>query len=351
MLHPNLNSARIAHVVLLTLPFFGGSCIWTTSAPPVASGAIVFHVEDEYGKAVEGAACNVCFVKNDSLFDQRNVEGKTDKEGIVRLEGKTNGEIVFSMEKEGFHTTRGRYWMFRREGLAEGTVEAPNQLYGIDLWPGTGENEGISRGHWMPKERHVRVILKKQCDFPATKEKALNFRKVLEVTEVGVDCQAGDWMPPCGAGVHEDARLEIKSTPDGIEVWLNFGEDGGGILLPMDHWSQWPYAKEAPSAGYRRAIKLPVDEMRPVVGGVSMQMRDYYVVFQTRVKTDKNGNFVSAHYGVISWVHCSIGTKDMPKCNSFGEWKSHLGEAKAVSLFIKSFQCRFNDSENDRRLE
>ena len=304
-----------------------------------ANGTIVFQVSDEGGRKLQGARCRACFVENDSLISQNEVAASTDKDGVAKLSGKTNGEIIFRVEMDGYYSTHGRYWMYRPSGLAKEVTERPNNLYGVDMWPASDDVTHISWGHWIPRERRVFVVLKKKCEFPVMAMKGFRLDRPVPNPEIGVDCQSGDWVEPVGRGILTDAIINFRSGPKGIEVWLLFPPDGEGLLMPLEPWSDWPYVHEAPTSGYQREVLIPPDEVQRWKWGVFFNMRDHYVIFRSRMECDEEGNVITANYGMISRLQCSIQTRRLEE-----------GEIP-TSACVNSFQCCFNNFANDRRLE
>ena len=120
------------------------------------------------------------------------------------------------------------------------------------------------------------------------------------------------------------------------------------MLFEKEHWSDWPYRHEAPETGYRNRIRIPLDTTSRWSWGIVGEMCDHYVVFRSREVECDPGNPVSAHYGMIAHLRCSIGTESSRE----PVVDSAPGREKPVSLLcINAIQCYFNEEPDNRLFE
>lgn len=107
--------------LLLWAGIFGGLCLGVGLAdhhfPPV-SAALTLEVVDSTGNTVENASCQVRFLRSYG-HDYDLVKGLTDLNGHCFVKGKTYGETVIQVRKNGYDPTYASYVFERNPGMAD----------------------------------------------------------------------------------------------------------------------------------------------------------------------------------------------------------------------------------------
>lgn len=287
-----------------------------------AKAKLTLRVVDAQGGIVTNANAMI----NVTYFEKEDnaVTGKTDRFGVFSAERMgTDGSCVYSVSKEGFYDTRGRY--FFKDGILE---------------------QSLLDKRWMPWNPTVDVVIKeKRQPIPMTVilDKTVRFP---QGTNIWYDCEAGDLLPPFGKGKHPDFGFtyssKINPNAKTLADWGFFtnqlvvvtDKDGGFIECKKDRFSTFFSAYNAPEAGYKNSLVYEVER-----GGGKMtknkrlNAQTDYLIFKTRIVRDKDGNIVSANYGKIYVFN-------------FGEGAEPPGTQGRVGL-----QSYFNPTPNDTNLE
>jgi hypothetical protein len=280
---------------------------------------MTLHVTDSMGRNVPDAVVEVLF----RIFEKPALKtGKTDENGIVSMEGRMDGEALYSVKKEGYYDTRATYW-FR-----------------LDL------GNDVVNGKWTPWNPTIDVTLKeKRYPIPMY---AQSIEIILPKTNetFGFDFQIGDFVAPHGRGEVVDFLFthEIKMSSEGNQECIErmtiegMNTNDGVVLLKSDSQnkhpplSRFPSIYEAPKDGYEQRLDMFTRWLQEKQIENTRIMDDEYLVFRSRTTTDNNGQIISAHYGKMYYV-------------SFGRTRKNLDGG-----FVK-MQYYFNPTSNDRNLE
>ena len=128
--------------------------------PPVRA-ALTLEIVDSRGNAVENAACQVSFLQ--SYGNGCDVaRGLTDTNGHCFVKGKTYGEAVIQVSKEGYYPTYASYVFERNPGMADDVQRIVRyDLKQLELYPPAGQGE-YGRQGWFPWNPTVQVPLKEK---------------------------------------------------------------------------------------------------------------------------------------------------------------------------------------------
>lgn len=249
-----------------------------------AEAKVTFQVVDYDGKPVTNAQFGVAWSYD---YTNRHKERviKTDKNGHVVLEEKSRGTFTYSIEKEGYYKSSGKY--------------------SLDV---SGENH-VKDGRWEPWNPTVEILLKeKRNPIPLARPSAWQRVIPFEIS-AGFDFEAGDWVAPFGKGSIADATFHIVSKlqsdeninrADQLRVVIN-SEDGGFIMLRQDLDSQMKSRYTAPTDGFERSSAYPRNQDQRGSGSMyDMALNaDSYIVFRIRVEKDSEGRITKSRYGKI----------------------------------------------------
>lgn len=241
-----------------------------------ALGKITLQVRDDMGALVDGANVESYFSASPKGISQK---GRTGRDGSIVAEGKSTGDVRFTIEKEGYYQSSKPYH------FAE---NAPSQ------------KDAIKSGRWMPWNATVTMTLKKFRNPVPMHATSMRSMSVTCDKAAGFDLEAEDLVAPFGKGVVPDLLFHVRSAKEnGRESYTwscSFSNSRDGIqVLEMDSWSKFPWVYEAPADGYLNQFgpfEHPQESPRH-----PEDTRFFYYVFRVRTKTDANGRIVSAKYG------------------------------------------------------
>ena len=280
-----------------------------------AKTKVTFHVVDSEGCCVAGASIGT---------DLRDVLGKpvagktmglTDTDGLFVAEGLLQGELVYSVKKDGYYLTRTQ---FRFTGL--GVISLKN-----------GQN--------IPWNPTLRVTLKEIRKPIPMYTKQADIQLPLKNRAYGFDFLAGDLVEPDGKGRRADVLLICrgdKSYPPSLnysnELMIAVKSGGCGFIRKRkDTWSGLKSIHEAPEAGYGQVFQLSTKRSSEKVFEKIELAEDEYLIFRTMSQGEDPAG--QAHYGKIYGpIRYGITTNDR--------------EGAGVALCYY-----FNPTPNDRNLE
>lgn len=278
-----------------------------------ACGQITTKVKvvDEEGNPIEEAEVKIRYI---GYKDENSKILKTDKDGLIEDVGKPELRLHVYVNKEGYYQTL------------------------------TG---GLDR----TKDHDLTIILRKKIDpIPLfSKKMSVGFPRRSEW--LGFDLEFGDFVDPFGQGKQADFLLKVNSlqttqggdpapNKESGKLWIKFQNQHEGFLYEKENYLQNGEMKmphQAPLEGYENPFFREEKAYRN-----SSRQHGLGIFLRTRVKVDKKGNLVSAHYTKIN----SDLTFDPRETG----W--HSGDkGKPKSFGFMNFTYYFNPTPNDRNLE
>ena len=205
------------------------------------------------------------------------------------------------------------------------------------------EKEGYYKsyiGRLSRKEDHnLRVVLRRKKNPRPLYAKKAKLRFPVNRTWIGYDFEIGDWVAPHGKGKVADAEFRCDTEKTGfmdgkgiLEIRFNEGE---GFVRIKDEYLQNNTMKiphEAPTVGFSPSLAREEQSYhnKNAESGIG-----YF--FRTRLRTDSDGQVISAHYGKI--------LEDIRFSPQHGvlDGKNYVGGTW--------FTYYFNPDPNDRNLE
>ena len=273
------------------------------------------HVLDEAGCNVTNADVNVFMGMN---FRPKGywVNGVTDTNGVVVVEGKTCGdEIEIVASKMGYYPSVRK--------LCFATMGAERAVIGEKWQPFDNEEQMLLR--------RVRTPLNKNLSGEFVYTQHLN-------TWIGFDLEVGDYVAPHGAGRTVDFEVSIdwngKWIPDyeGMGIRIRFdGPYSGYYCMPvcLESAFKGPYDAD-PKAAYKQAALFYEKKVAYAERIQGLFDRRNCWVVRSRCEVDSLGKLQKANYSLVMSV-------------DFSGKRNGLGGFRIISLF--------NSTPNDTNLE
>ena len=258
-----------------------------------ADGKITLKVVDSNGVPVEGANVNSWFWMGDLISQGSTVNTTTDLNGLAELMEKNIGDISFNIKKEGYYTTRLRYYF---------------SILGHDC---------VKDGRWLPWNPTLEVVLKEKRN-PVD----LKFHKIFKTfplnTYVGFDFSCNDFIEPYGNGKNTNVVFTVSGEcRSNVDYWYNldvkFVNKSGFIRMNKDSFSELKVIHEVPNGiqfhdeiSFNRTYNSPNN----VFINTKTDFESYYIF---RVNNSNNQTFDDDEfmYGFISrGFEGGIGNKD-----------------------------------------
>lgn len=276
-----------------------------------AQGQVTIRVTDSTGKPVEKTKLSVAFWASDSSADAVVSEGWTDTNGLFVAAGKTIDSMNFTVTKDGYYTTEGKYRFYR---------------WGEDC---------VKDGRWQPWNPTNTVTIKEHRKLIAMCAKNVDEPVPVRDTPVGFDLEVGDWVAPYGQGRQPDVCVTYKAKTQ--DLWTGSYELDlvctnkldGFCRATKDLWSDLRSPYEAPCDGYRTQVVLSLDRTKYKILKKEQFGESEYLAFRVRTVLDDKSNIVSARYGKI-----------------YGPIEFGVGKEHHVR-----FTYYLNPTDNDRNLE
>ncbi|MBR1609848.1 MAG: hypothetical protein IJ678_09570 [Kiritimatiellae bacterium] len=263
-----------------------------------AEGAVAIHVTDDMGVAIKGANIRLDFTRPDHDWRKGTEEGETDDYGLFRAEKESNWSCVWTVSKDGFHTSRGEV-----------------------LFTHKGSKQAFLRGRWTDAPVDVEVVLKKVSG--ASIIHGMHIFKSLHYptnTWVGLDFNVFDFVEPHGTG--KAPHLFFKSVSDGIFPLKKGGTPGytntlhvmagkGGLAVLNEQGdSDSPFVYEAPAHFSTNQLTFVYARTRDriIKNTFPDHQKKEYIVFQT-IQADDETN--GPHVGIIRDLRCAPGKMQM----------------------------------------
>jgi len=278
-----------------------------------ASAELTFHVTDSEGRDVSGATLTACF----RIFE-KTVEktAKTDKNGIFVAEGKTDGEIVYFVKKEGYYNTQATFSFNRHTDTAD-----------------------VKNGKWIPWNPTIEVTLKEIRNPIPMYVKRAGIRLPKKGEPFGMDFKIGDLVAPHGKGKNADIFLKCwgdKPIPltRAVSRHLTLSSDkiGEGFIRISKDGGLFTSIYEAPTDGYQPEVYLNYARTNDKILDDKDFPQNEYIVFRSRVELDDDGKIAKSNYGKIFDIWFDISADDR--------------DGAAIR-----FIYYFNPTPNDRNLE
>ena len=249
-----------------------------------AEANVGITVVDIDGNPVADASARFKFYT--TFDDYYFIESKTDEAGRAVAKGKTRGEVVVGVEKDGFYFT------------------TQDLEYRKISW-----EEAVSSRKWSKEVVENKVILKPIVSPIRMPLYSVDFKKPPRDDEpVPYDFLAKDWCAPYGKGKINDIDVEFyrAATTNRIAyvgMRLNFSNCVDGLYeRSVDEWCDFRYQHVADTNSiYHKSVevgRLP-NHVPDALFRTGHGDKRYYVV-RFRTVTNEVGHVVSARYGLIS---------------------------------------------------
>jgi len=222
---------RITLLYLLAL--FGMLAVRCAHSAEVIN--VTLRVIDEEGFPIKGAQAIIEYYRVDSTFDTKH--GETDENGLFSYRSKSEHDIGFSAEKDGYYKSSGKTHPYQMKD-SRAVLEGGEPIY---------------------EDQEIELVLKR-IKKPVELVAYANWEMDVPARDkpLGYDVLKGDWVSPYGEGSNADIYFEysseyrgkfdyngklVMSFPNEHDGFIPFEVDyQNGSLLKSDH--------EAPKAGY-----------------------------------------------------------------------------------------------------
>jgi hypothetical protein len=242
---------------------------------------LTLKVTNDAGELLPGANVQVSFENENARKPSErvtSVNGVTDPNGQVKLEGKTyDPEIGYGVRKDGHYFLSGKLYRFPDDSAFK----------------------------WRPWNPTIDVVLKRIKNPVQMYAKRIEGGVPKHDGPLGYDFEIGDWVAPFGKGKVPDIIFVIDSRKRAErdfdwDLAVTFSNQGDGIQRftpdPEPAYFRSPY--EAPEEGYLPEWKLK--RWRRPDGPIQTTLEDkggYF--FRVRTELDHDGKVVKALYGKI----------------------------------------------------
>jgi hypothetical protein len=277
-----------------------------------AKGKVTLRIIDDRGLAVSNAEVDAALFEKSSYAHIKKFEGVTDTNGCYVIEGKTIGELSYSIKKEGFYITRGDYCFY------------------------SSNRESVKDGRWLPWNPVVKAVLKPKKNPVPMYAKRVDIEIPEQNKSIGFDMEKGDWVSPYGEG--ETSDVYISYSLNRQDLWTgneqfeisNTNLMCGVRQLSSDIFSGFKSAYAAPLSEYSPALRYGLNRTKTKIIEKKELSDSDYIIFRSRAFVDAEGNLERANYGKI-----------YPPIR--------YGESRGRSRLL--FTYYFNPTPNDRNLE
>ena len=246
-----------------------------------AEGRVTLCVLNSTGSPVEKAALSVALFPSDSYANADVREGQTDTNGCFGIEGTTVADMTYTITKEGYCKTTGKYWFYRK-----------------------GDN-CVQNGRWQPWNITNKVVLKENRTPVPMYAKKVDVSIPIRDVPIGFDLEEGDWVAPYGHGIRSDFIITYTATYEGPQVFskrmvITFSNPQDGVQSSaLDETSEFLSTYSAPEKGYLPTLEQERSRTRTEILKSQEIEKEKYLIFRVRTITDKEGNITSANYGKI----------------------------------------------------
>ena len=269
-----------------------------------AEGQVTLRVVDSTDKPIEKAKLSVAFWGSDSSADVVVSEGQTDTNGLFVAVGKTIDSMNYTITKDGYYKTRGKYWFYRPSGLDANKNSAISPTSG-EYWLYHQKENSVKDGRWQPWNPTITVVLKELRHPIPMRAKRVEAPLPIQSAPAGYDLEVGDWVVPYGHGKQPDMLITYDATIKTPLVFSNqlivaiSNKEDGFIRMNKDKWSSFPSVYEAPANGYQSQLVLLLDRTQEHILKKEQLGESDYLIFRVRTVLDDKGDIVNARYGKI----------------------------------------------------
>lgn len=273
-------------VVLATMLVMAGD---VTRAYGYRRGARVHEticVVDQNGKPVTDALVYGALTTGGWMNDYALIKGMTDSNGQFQVRGKCTDFMRCQIVKAGYYTTE-----FRVSYLDTKAVPA------------------VKDGRWQPYGNKRVAVLKEIVDPQPMVCRDLLASLTIPKYSVwmGFDFERYDFVAPYGKGRDEDVLLRFNlDRPSAdecnmtMEVAFTNRPYAGAYKMMKDEQSEFKTAYEADTnRHFGQSFTYRFQRRKGKPPSYDRLQEDEYLVYRTRTRVDRDGNLVSAHYGVI----------------------------------------------------
>ena len=280
-----------------------------------AQAEMVVHVIDDKGQAISNVNVEVYFGM--STKEGKTIKGKSDGEGNFRAKGKTTGEVYVNATKTGFYESTEKIELF------------------------ADEKREVLHGRWMPKEICTNVILRSIGNPIKLLTSALSrdYQIAVKGEWTGFDLEKMDWVAPKGIGKTVDFEVLYESDGKrlfdftGAKLQVRFVRPFDGaykrVINKVSRLQTDPVADT--NAVYLSELNFYMEKALDGKWLSNKLGKDEFLVLRTRSQIDEKGNFIGAHYSMIT-----------------GDWSFGWSWDSFGCMGFRSF---FNPTFNDPNLE
>lgn len=257
-----------------------------------AVGAVSFRVYDDSGTPVPDANVHLYFTQPEMDDPSGKIDGLTDDDGCFSAEEQSNWACVWTVSKDGFHSSRGKV-----------------------LFTHLGSQEAVLRGRWTIRPIDVPVELKARSGAPLVHGiRRWNVLSFPTNSWTGFDCSVCDWVEPLGKGriPHVSFRSETwgispfqKEATPGYTNRLSLRiERGGFSVLRESGDSDSPFVSLLPEPLQTNQLTFTQARTRDKILEDGRLKNNEYIVFRSSTETDDGEVF---HCGIIRRLDFSPG--------------------------------------------
>jgi len=243
-------------------------------------------VVDQDGKPVANAQLYGGLTTGDDKDDYAIIKGVTDTNGQFLVVGKCTDFMRCQASKPGYYASE-----FRVSYLDTHAVPA------------------VKDGRWQPYGNRHTIVLKQMVNpQPMLCRDALNSIAIPKHNAwLGFDFEQYDFVSPYGNGKSNDVLLRFDlNRPSNDEYYMTMKVSftnqpyAGAYKLKKDAGSELKIVYEANTNGcFNQNFIYRFQRGKDTSPIYDRLQDDEYLVFRTRTCVDKDGNLISAHYGVI----------------------------------------------------
>jgi hypothetical protein len=234
------------------------------------------RIVDDDGVAVSNALVKVSFAMEDSQW----ITGLSDTNGIFSASGKSRGEMLYCVHKDGYYQTKQRITFGRHDGVV------------------------VRDGKWQPWNPQIAVVLRRILNPIPMYVKAVETHIPSGADSIGYDLVVGDWVDPHGIGKINDfifriltRRVKSWSDFDGsLSVTFDAARDGVSLRHDAgDGGSDFAWDYRAPEGEYNRSLQIDIGYVPSK--GLYKSNESAACYFRVRSETNEYGEIKSAYYG------------------------------------------------------
>ncbi len=242
-----------------------------------AKAKVTIKVVDEEGKPVTNAVAGAFFRMTYGENPGDTIEGVTDNNGLFTAEGKTTDIVFISAKKDGYYLGRNKFHASKEKKL-------------------DGDK-------WLPWDVTSTVVLRKiKNQVPMCRRQVMSSIPAdAKSGELFFDLMIGDWVKPYGNGEIADLTAVFEYSENFSERFKCYETENFRFVFNGD--KNGCYINEKiPNSEFETEYSASLDNI--YTNKLEAHSKIYvitdkqYLVFRIRSKIDKDGNVISAYYGV-----------------------------------------------------